>query len=54
MESLKDEIRTEPIKLTFLLYRLFNIINSVLWIPKGKFLAESVEPVRLLYSVPLL
>jgi len=34
IESLKNEIRIELIKLTFLLYRLFNITNFVLWIPK--------------------
>lgn len=34
IESLKDEIRIEFIKLTFLLYKLFNITNFVLWIPK--------------------
>jgi len=35
IESLKDEIRIELIKLTFLLYRLFSITNFVLWIPTG-------------------
>lgn len=34
IESPKDEIRIELIKLTFLLYRLFNITNFVLRIPK--------------------
>lgn len=34
IESLKDGILIELVKLSFLLYRLFNITNFVLWIPK--------------------